>query len=164
MDVLLLAVTVRLAVGGGRREPAFYLLAFGVMALLATDAAYGLVQLSGVIYQNGGPLEVGWLSFYLLWGAAALHPSMRSVAEPTPDKPVRFPIRRLILLAGASLIAPAVQAIQVARGQAIDTPVVVGSPVCICLLVVVQIGRASCRERGLRLVVGCGQCKRRDDS
>jgi diguanylate cyclase (GGDEF)-like protein/PAS domain S-box-containing protein len=157
MDVLLLAVTVRLSVGGGKREPAFYLLAAGVVALLATDAAYGLVQLSGVIYQNGGPLEAGWLSFYLLWGAAALHPSMRSVAEPTPDKAVRFPIRRLILLAGASLIAPAVQAIQVARGQAIDTPVVVGSSVCIFLLVVVRMEglvrkheQAEARERALR--------------
>jgi len=157
MDVLLLAVTVRLAVGGGRREPAFYLLAFGVMALLATDAAYGLVQLSGVIYQNGGPLEAGWLSFYLLWGAAALHPSMRSVSEPAPDRPARFPRRRLVLLAGASLMAPAVQAIQVARGKAIETPVVVSASIAICLLVVTRMEglvrrheQSEARERALR--------------
>ena len=82
MDFLLLAVTVRLAVSAGRRETSFYLLAAGVFALLVTDVAYGLIQLSGVIYENGGPLEAGWLSFYLLLGAAALHPSMASIPEP----------------------------------------------------------------------------------
>ena len=86
MDVLLLAVVVRLAVGGGRRGPAFFLLVFGSVALLATDAAYGMIQLSGVIYENGGPLEAGWLGFYLLWGAAALHPSMRRMADQAPKK------------------------------------------------------------------------------
>ena len=59
MDLLLLGVVVRLVVGGGRREPAFYLLMLGALALLVTDAAYGAIQLSGVIYQNGGPLEAG---------------------------------------------------------------------------------------------------------
>ena len=157
MDALLLGVTVRLAVGAGKREPAFYLLAAGVGALLVTDAAYGLIQLSGVIYQNGGPLEAGWLAFYLLWGAAALHRSMGSVSEASPERTSRFPRGRLALLAGASLIAPAVQAIQVARGETIETPVVVGASVAIFLLVVVRMSgmvrrheQAEARERALR--------------
>src|SRR5439155_19219936 len=79
MDMILLAVVVRLTVGMGHRPRSFYLLVAAAVALLATDAAYGMVQLSGVIYENGGPLEAGWLSFYLLWAAAALHPSMRTV-------------------------------------------------------------------------------------
>jgi diguanylate cyclase (GGDEF)-like protein/PAS domain S-box-containing protein len=157
MDFLLLGVTVRLAVGAGKREPAFYLLAAGVVALLVTDVAYGLIQLSGVIYENGGPLEAGWLSFYLLLGAAALHPSMGSIPEPAPERKTRFPRRRLVLLAGASLIAPTVQAVQVARGEAIETPVVVGVSIAIFLLVVVRMEgmvrrheQAEARERALR--------------
>src|SRR2546423_12616390 len=122
MDLLLLGVVVRLGVGAGRREPAFYLLTLAAAALLATDAAYGMVQLSGVIYQNGGPLEAGWLSFYLLWGAAALHPSVRGMSERTQGRERQFHKGRLALLAGGSLMAPAVAAIQVLRGEHVDYP------------------------------------------
>ncbi len=31
-------------------------------------------------------LDVGWISFYLLWGAAALHPSMRELEQAAPDR------------------------------------------------------------------------------
>ena len=85
--------------GPGRREPSFYLLTTAAAALLATDAAYGMVQLSGVIYENGGPLEAGWLSFYLLLGAAALHPSMRRLADPVPQADPKHARRRLAILA-----------------------------------------------------------------
>jgi diguanylate cyclase (GGDEF)-like protein/PAS domain S-box-containing protein len=157
MDILLLAVAVRLAVGGGRREPAFYLLSLGVLALLLTDTAYGFVQLSGVIYQNGGPLEAGWLSFYLLWGAAALHPSMRTLAKPSEDRRERFPRGRLVVLAAASLMAPAVQAIQAVRGRQVDFPVVIGGSVALFMLAIARMSglvvkheQAEMRERTLR--------------
>jgi diguanylate cyclase (GGDEF)-like protein/PAS domain S-box-containing protein len=157
MDILLLAVAVRLAVGRGRREPAFYLLSLGVLALLLTDVAYGFVQLSGVIYENGGPLEAGWLSFYVLWGAAALHPSMRSMAKPSEDRRERFPRGRLVVLAAASLMAPAVQTIQAVRGRAVDFPVVITGSVALFLLAIARMSglvlkheQAEMRERTLR--------------
>ena len=74
-DILLLAAAIRLAVDTGTRRPAFYLLVSSILALLATDFAYGLVTLAGA-YDGQVWLDLGWLSFYLLWGAAALHPSM----------------------------------------------------------------------------------------
>ena len=30
-------------------------------------------------YDHQVILDVGWIAFYLLWGAAALHPSMREL-------------------------------------------------------------------------------------
>jgi PAS domain S-box-containing protein len=124
MDLLVLAVVVRLAVGGGRREPAFYLLMFGALALLVTDAVYGTIQLSGVIYQNGGPLEAGWLAFYVLWGAAALHPSMRTMDEPVPVPLPKHPKRRLAALFVASLVCPFVNILQGFRGTLLDPAMV----------------------------------------
>ena len=79
-DILLLAAAIRLTVDSGTRRPAFYLLVASIVALLATDFAYGLVTLAGA-YDGQVWLDVGWLSFYLLWGAAALHPSMRRPRE-----------------------------------------------------------------------------------
>jgi diguanylate cyclase (GGDEF)-like protein/PAS domain S-box-containing protein len=157
MDVLLLAVVARLALGVGRREPSFYLLVSASIALLATDAAYGMIQLSGVIYQNGGPLEAGWLTFYVLWGAAALHPSMRGMSEPASKRDRRFPQGRLLVLGGASLMAPAVQAVQALRGEPIETPVVLAGSVALFLLAIARMNGlvhrhelAEARERALR--------------
>ena len=44
MDLLLLLVTVRLAVGRGGRGPAYRLIALSVVALLLTDSVYGLID------------------------------------------------------------------------------------------------------------------------
>ena len=76
-DVLLLAAALRLAFDGGRRRGSFALLAASVGALLTTDAAYGYALLDGT-YNHQLIYDAGWLVYYLLWGAAALHPSMGS--------------------------------------------------------------------------------------
>src|SRR4051795_1642550 len=92
-DILLLAAAIRLAVDTGARRPAFYLLALSIVALLATDFAYGLVTLAGA-YNGQVWLDIGWVSFYLLWGAAALHPSMRGLERPAPERvPKLTPVR-----------------------------------------------------------------------
>ena len=116
MDVLLLATAVRLVVDGGRRPPAFWILATGVGALLVTDTLYSIIQLAGG-YHTGSPIDVGWMTWYVCWGAAALHPTMGALAEPAPPREARLTRWRLGLLAGASLLAPAIQVVQLARGQ-----------------------------------------------
>jgi PAS domain S-box-containing protein len=141
MDLLVLAVVVRLVVGGGRREPSFYLLLFGALALLVTDAAYGAIQLSGVIYQNGGPLEAGWLAFYVLWGAAALHPSMRTMDEPVPVSIPKHPKRRLAALFFASLVCPFVNILQGFRGQLLDPGMVSVCSAALFTLVFIRMNR-----------------------
>ncbi|MET0510738.1 MAG: EAL domain-containing protein [Thermoleophilaceae bacterium] len=107
-DILLLAAAIRLAVDSGKRLPAFYLMVGAIIALLATDFAYGLVTLEGA-YDNQVWLDVGWISFYVLWGAAALHPSMRELQHAAPERrETRLTPARLVLLTIASLMAPIV--------------------------------------------------------
>jgi diguanylate cyclase (GGDEF)-like protein/PAS domain S-box-containing protein len=110
-DILLLAAAIRLAVDAGKRLPAFYLLAGSIVALLATDFVYGLLTLKGT-YDGQVWLDVGWISFYLLWGAAALHPSMRELDQAGPERTPRLTPVRLGLLTGASLMAPLVAIVQ----------------------------------------------------
>jgi hypothetical protein len=76
MDILVLVVAIRLAVGAGRRGSAYWMLIVGVAALLVTDAIYGWALLHGG-YETGGLLDGGWIVFYVLLGADALDPSMR---------------------------------------------------------------------------------------
>jgi len=115
-DVLLLATVVRLVVDGGPRPPAFWILCCGVGGLLVTDTLYSWIQLTGG-YHTGSPIDLGWMTWYACWGAAALHPTMGALAEPAPPREVRLSRWRLGLLAAASLLAPAVQVVQLARGQ-----------------------------------------------
>jgi signal transduction histidine kinase len=116
VDVLLLATVVRLVVDGGPRPPAFWILCCGVGALLVTDTLYSIIQLTGG-YHTGSPIDLGWMTWYACWGATALHPTMTTLAEPAPHREVRLSRWRLGLLAGASLLAPAVQVVQLARHQ-----------------------------------------------
>jgi diguanylate cyclase (GGDEF)-like protein/PAS domain S-box-containing protein len=153
-DVLLLAVAIRLAVGAGRRAPAFYLLVSSIVCLLATDSAYNYALLKNT-YDHQLIFDAGWIFYYLLWGAAALHPSMRSLEEPAADDRARLTPVRLVLLGSACLIAPGIRFWQ-EFGNPDTTVVVVGSAVLFLLVVgrmaglVRQEERRVSRERALR--------------
>jgi diguanylate cyclase (GGDEF)-like protein/PAS domain S-box-containing protein len=154
-DILLLAAAIRLAVDTGKRQPSFYLLISAIVALLVTDFAYGVVTLQGD-YHGQVILDVGWISFYLLWGAAALHPSMRQLEQPAPERVTRLTPLRLGLLTVASLIAPAVEATQELRRGNLDLLVIIGASVVLFGLVVLRMAglvrqqeRSAARERTL---------------
>ena len=155
MDILLLAGALRLAVDAGRRAPSFYLLAASIVSLLATDFIYSLFILRGT-YNGQWWLDAGWISYYLCWGAAALHPSMRSLEEPAPEREVKLSRSRLVVLTIASLIAPATQVL-VGGAQGIDMRVMIASSSSLFLLVVARMAvlvrqqeRSVERERALR--------------
>jgi diguanylate cyclase (GGDEF)-like protein/PAS domain S-box-containing protein len=139
-DVLLLVVVARLWTDRGRRNTAFFLLSFSVVPLLVADALYGLIQLAGD-WHLSSPVDAGWLAFYFCFGAAALHPSMRELDQPAPSVEGKITRARFgVLLALASLLAPVVLAIEAARGEGLDVPVVVGGSVALFLLAVFRMG------------------------
>jgi hypothetical protein len=105
MDIMILGVVLRLAVGSRRGGTAFGFLLTGAAMLLLTDAIYGWKLLHGG-YTTGGILDVGWAGFYALLGAAALHPSMRKLVQRAPDPGDRLTRPRLALLSCATLTAP----------------------------------------------------------
>ncbi len=106
MDVLLLSVAARLIIGNGARSPALYLLSASSLCLVLTDVVYGIIELSGS-YDMGGWLDGGWMITYLLWGAAALHPSMRDLSARAPASGASLSGKRILVLAAATLVAPA---------------------------------------------------------
>jgi PAS domain S-box-containing protein len=139
MDLMVLTAAIRLAVGTGSRPAAFYLMALAVVALFITDSIYSWISVHGIVYDNTtGYLEGGWALFYVLWGAAALHQSMRHLEEPSPERTLKNPRMRLYLLAGASLTAPAVQLFQVVRHEQVDVPVLA---VCSAVLFLLVLSR-----------------------
>jgi diguanylate cyclase (GGDEF)-like protein/PAS domain S-box-containing protein len=157
MDLILLTVIVRLAIGGGQRAASFVLMAGAATALFITDFAYSYLSVQGIVYNQAGYLEAGWAAFYILWGAAALHGSMRVLSERTADVDPRLSVARLSLLALASLLAPVVMMIQHVRRASEDLPVLIGAAAALFLLVVFRIAglvrkqeQSAVRERALR--------------
>jgi diguanylate cyclase len=105
-DVLLLAVLARLFTSPGARSAGYRLLGVALLLQLGADIVFAGLTAVGAS-STSGLLDLAWMASYLCWGAAALHPSMRSLSEVAPARGVRVNRRRLLVLAPAALIAPA---------------------------------------------------------
>ena len=134
MDLVMLSVAVRLAVSGGNRGRSYYLTVMSICALFATDTTYGWLQLHG-IYQPGGSLDGGWMVFYLLLGAAALHPSM-AVADGSAA-PTRLTRPRLAVLTLATFVAPLAGLLGPTKTS--DRIVIAGSAIVLFSLVLLRM-------------------------
>ena len=137
MDVLLLAGFAGFFVTAAWRTPAFVLLVGGVVALLVSDDVYGVAPSS---YKTGDLTDLGWLLGYILWAAAALHPSMRELSRPRrqSSRPRIHPVR-IALLTAALLSAPTVLLIQWAIGSEFDPYAIVIASAVISVLVVARL-------------------------
>lgn len=136
-DLLILGVAARLAMGPGR-FPSLWLLGAGLGALLAADTVFGVLVLRDA-YRTGHPVDAGWLLSYVLFGAAALHPSMEALSIPLPRPEPRHGWGRLGALA-AGLLAPAALWLQARRGvDHEDALVLAGGSAVIVLLVVLRL-------------------------
>src|SRR6266508_2561405 len=155
MDLLVAAVAARLAVAGGARPPAYWLLLASLVGLLAADGWYALAQLHGT-YQIGQLLDAGWLVSYVGWGAAALHPSMRALSEPGEPAAARLSRARLASVALAAMVAPAVLLVQSVRGEAVDGPVLAAASALLFGLTLLRMrrlaGQAAAQAERARLL------------
>jgi diguanylate cyclase (GGDEF)-like protein/PAS domain S-box-containing protein len=138
-DVLVLGILARFLAAPGARSTAYYLFGLSMVLMLICDIAYGVTDLAGT-YESNSLIDAGYLFSYLLWGASALHPTMGALSEPAPGREAKLSHKHLVLLAGASLMAPTVLAVQAARGAPLDVPVVVGGSAVLLSLVLVRIG------------------------
>ncbi|HEY7952783.1 MAG TPA: EAL domain-containing protein [Solirubrobacteraceae bacterium] len=147
-DIILLAAAIRLALDNGKHQPAFYLLSASIVSLLVTDFVYGVLTLNGT-YHHQLLLDLGWLSYQLLWGAAALHPSMTAMEEPaTEERESQLTPLRLALLTCASLIAPVCVLLKEMRRGDLDLIVIlVASIVLFGFVVMRMVGLVRQQER-----------------
>jgi signal transduction histidine kinase len=103
--------------------------------LFATDGTYGWLQLH-TGYRQGSLLDGGWILFYLLFGAAALHPSMAVATEPTAPR-VRLTRTRLAVLAVATSVAPVTGLL--GKTTTSDRVVIAGSAIIVFGLVLLRM-------------------------
>ena len=104
-DVLLVGVAMGLLTTPGARTVSFRLLATSLLLLVVADTIYALQTFEGT-YVSGSPLDLLYLVSYLLFGASALHPSMRRLTDPHPVVVTWLGTIRLASLAAAMVTGP----------------------------------------------------------
>jgi diguanylate cyclase (GGDEF)-like protein len=137
-DVLLLALVARLLVGAGVHNTAFRLLAGSLLVMLAGDVGFAVLAQADAFTPNNA-INITWLLAYVLFGAAALHPSMAALSQRAAERPRRLTRRRLSLLTGVSLVAPVLLLAQSWRRSGIDAAAIGVGSIALFLLVVARM-------------------------
>jgi diguanylate cyclase (GGDEF)-like protein len=133
-DLLLLGLLTRLVTVPGARTTAFRLMGSAVALVVMADTGFAVWSAQG--WPLGGAWDLAWLGSYLMWGVAALHPTMRELSRPGTEPPAAFTARRLVALTGAVLVAPCALAVQlVCRLPVAGWPVAIASTALFLLVV-----------------------------
>ena len=142
-DIVLLAMTVRLMLSGSGRNTSFRLVCAALVCFLAGDAAWAVInQLVWVPGPMTGKLLADvFLAGYLLFGAAAVHPSMRSLALAVQPRPGRISRPLLLALTVTSLIGPGLLLMQALRHQVTDALAIALGCIALFLLVVSRMSQ-----------------------
>ena len=166
--LVLIGVAARLAVGSGRRNPSYYLLAASLAFVLAADV-FATIDTTGA--GSEGLIVVCSALSYVLLGAAALHPSMTTLTARPADREIQLTRRRLILLFAALVAVPALLALDAIGEDGASVPVMAAGSVALSVLVLARLAglvrakeRKAERERVLReageaLVAATGQAE-----
>jgi FOG: GGDEF domain len=104
-DLVLIGVALGLLTTPGTRTASFRFLAASLALMLVADQIYAIQTLDGS-YVSGGPVDLVYLSAYLLFGAAAAHPSMRRLTDPHPVPVTWLGPVRMACLAAAMITGP----------------------------------------------------------
>ena len=142
-DILLIAMMVRLLLGGGTLNASFRLLTASLLVFLAGDVAWAVLNQIAWDPPAGVQrvLSTNYFVAYLLMGAAALHPSVREIGRraTTPERGLSRPL--LVVLTAASLIAPGLLAWELLRGRVVDGLAIVLGSVALFLLVITRMAQ-----------------------
>jgi diguanylate cyclase (GGDEF)-like protein len=142
-DLVLLAMTVRLTLGGGARNTSFRLVCAALACFLAGDGAWAVIN---QMVWEPGPLAHKFLADfflagYLLFGAAAAHPEVRSLTRTVAPRPIRISRPLLFALTIASLIGPALLVTQALRHQVTDALAIALGCIALFLLVLTRMSQ-----------------------
>lgn len=106
MDLILLALGLRVVLGAVARPRYLQFLVAGMSLYFIADVIYAVMVNQGS-YTDGNPVDAGWIIGVLLIAVAALHPSAADPVSASGSSEARISRARFALLAGAALIGPA---------------------------------------------------------
>ncbi|TMK72007.1 MAG: HAMP domain-containing histidine kinase [Actinobacteria bacterium] len=136
MDVVLLSALAVFWLCPAWRSISYRYLAASLILLLGADEVFSA---SPDTYANASWLDSGWLLSYVLWGVAALHPSMTALTRSARSLRPRLTGSRMAVLAAALLTAPCVLLVQRLTGGGVESSAIVVCGTLLSLLVLARI-------------------------
>jgi signal transduction histidine kinase len=136
MDIVLLGGLAFLALTPAWRTVSYRYLTLAILLLIFADELYALAPDT---YADTSWLDSFWLGSYVVWGVAALHPSMRGLTARRAGFGPTLSTLRLTVLGAALLTAPAIRIIQEARGEEIDFAAAAIGTTLLSLLVLARL-------------------------
>lgn len=110
MDIAVFTVAARLVVKLHLKHPPVAMIGGALGSLAVADVAYAAYNANGT-FQTGLFIDAFWLGFYVLFGAAALHPSMAHDAGRFEISEGRLTPRQLVIMFVGALSVPALDLI-----------------------------------------------------
>jgi diguanylate cyclase (GGDEF)-like protein len=144
-DLILLAIATRLLRGRGVRGAAFWWIVGSLGCFLVGDTTWAVLgQLN--LDPSGTPvvgrgIDMIFLFAYVFVGVAALHPSAREMTRRSESRPPQLSPTLLAFLTAASLIAPAILALQVLMGTVTNGIAIAIGSTTLFLLVVTRMAQ-----------------------
>ncbi|WP_239170077.1 putative bifunctional diguanylate cyclase/phosphodiesterase [Actinoplanes xinjiangensis] len=145
LDALLLAMVARLLIDRRVRTPSTDLLGMAAVLLLVADVAFSVASL--YFDYEGRAMDWGWLLAYVLWAAAALHPSM-AADTPVVSGPGRVSRGRLVILGLCSVLAPVLLVIPSVGADTVDRVVIAAGAAVLFVLGVARMAVVMAKVRG----------------
>jgi diguanylate cyclase (GGDEF)-like protein len=107
-NVLLFGALVRLANAPGPGRTVSRLLAASIGAMLVVQALAEAVASAPIIDTHASVVDPAWVVFFVLAGAAGLHPSTRVLSAPAAAAEDTMHVGRIVLLVAATMTGPAI--------------------------------------------------------
>lgn len=142
-DIVVLAMIVRLLIGSGGRGISYRVLAATVIMFLAGDMGWATINQLGLEpgRHASALLSMFFLAGYSMFGVAALHPSVRTVAEEGAAPQSRLSPVMLVVLTAVSLIAPCLLLFEVIRHQVEDGIAIAVGSMSLFMLVITRMAQ-----------------------
>ena len=147
-DVVLLTQLAHMGASPVMRTPSLRLLVLGVLAMLGADTTFQVVgYLPGDFTTLVSYLDSLYLAAYLLWAAAAVHPSMPAAGEARTAPDRTFTHGRIVFLALSVLPLPLVALVEHSAGVRIHVMEISAAAVILIALILVRMSDMVARMR-----------------
>jgi diguanylate cyclase (GGDEF)-like protein len=142
-DIVVLAMLLHLVLSGGVRNPSFWLVCTAMGLFLTGDVSWATLSQVDIVPTETLTrlLDMIFLCAYAVFAFAAWHPSAVALGRSGEIKPPRLTPIQLITLTAATMIAPAILALQVAHHHVTNGVAIVIGSVALFLLVVTRMAQ-----------------------